>query len=179
MGVHWSANRLRWKPHISRDGTQHTLSHLHPFRFVVELPEGKGHPARTVSVQVGFSTHTFTCDVKDAPAGHELYDYDREQRAFDFERYGWSKKLRDITKGLERRKCYVAKREAFVTVEMTGVPTGLEYRVFFKTRKAGTAEIDLIVQSAYLGPKEFRPYGQTRQPIGFRVIVSRTLLGKK
>ena len=81
---------------------------------------------------------------------------------------------------LETRKCYFAKNENFFTVEIAGAPAGHEYRVFFAVRRdtthADTAT--LIVQSAYFGPVELRPKGQTRKQVRFLVILSNALLGK-
>ena len=133
-------------------------------------------PARTVEIHVGFSCHVFTCRAEDAGPEPELYSDNRETRAFHLERYEWSHRLKEIVTDLERRKCYFARREHFVTIETSETPHGYEYRVFFTLRRKDASSIELIVQSAYLGKKELRPHGQTKKPIGFRVIVSKVLL---
>jgi hypothetical protein len=54
-------------------------------------------------------------------AAPELYLDNRETRAFDEERYNWSFRLKGIVTDLERRKCYFAGREHFVTLEAEGM----------------------------------------------------------
>jgi hypothetical protein len=135
-----------------------------------------GHPARDVEIRVGFSMHTFT--VKRADAGPEAdpYDDDREAgvRFFDPERYELSKSLPEIIKSIERRKCFWAQHEAFLTLDRIDAADS-EYRVFFSVRRVDGRTVELVVRSAYPGDPAFRPRGQTKQPIGFRVIVSKAL----
>jgi hypothetical protein len=136
-----------------------------------------GQPARVVTINVGFSCHTFTCDVADAGSDPELYSDDRETRAFDIERYQWSQSLMEIVIGLEQRKCYFAGREQFVTFELNGAPSGCAYRVFFRVRRRDSRTVDLIVQSAYVGPIEKTPFADQRKKLmRFKVVVSKVLL---
>jgi hypothetical protein len=176
MGVNWAARFIRWKPHVRSNGEICALSHLHPFRFNLAFAAGQHRPARVIGIRVGFTCHAFTCAVANAGPAPELYSDNRETRAFDSERYEWSHRLKEIIKGLEARKCYVARREHFVTLEMDGIPAGYEYRVFFTVRRQDANTVDLIVQSAYVGRKESAPRGQGRKPMGFSVIVSKVLL---
>jgi hypothetical protein len=116
---------------------------------------------------------------EDAGPHPEPYSDNRETRAFHRERYEWSHRLREIIESLERRKCYFARREHFITLETEDTPAGYEYRIFFTVRRKDAGAVELVVQSAYLGRKELRPRGQTKKPIGFRVIVSRLLRGQR
>lgn len=170
----------RWKPHVSSDGRSYSLSHLHPFRFTLELPADGQYSARTVTVHVGFGLHVFTCDFARASERAEEYCDGRERRAFDEVRYHASFQLEALIPTSEMRKCYSAKNANFFTAEIAGAPHGHEYRVFFSVRRhpeeANT--VQLIVQSAYFGKTELRPKGRRRKPIGFRVIISNALLGK-
>ena len=93
------------------------------------------------------------------------------------QRYERSKSLRAIVIGLEFRKCYFAGRHQFVTFELNGAPSGYEYRVFFSLRRGDSRTVELIVQSAYLGPIQNRPTADQRKNLmRFRVIVSKVLL---
>jgi len=167
---------IRWKPHVRRNGETCALSHLHPFRFDIKFDATAGQPARVVAIHVGFSCHVFTRRLDHAGPAPELYSDDRETRAFDTERYEWSHLLRGIVISLERRKCYFAGREHFVSLELGGTPVGYEYRVFFTVRRRDAGSVELIVQSAYLGRVEEKPYGQRQKQMRFRVIVSKVLL---
>ena len=180
MGVNWAAGLIRWKPHANRQGELHSLSHLHPFRFVCELHRFGYYPARTITVNVGFALHVFTCSFDNAGPDAEEYRDDRERRAFDYERYWASFHLRELVQGLERRKCFFAKNENFFTVELAGAPTDHEYRVFFSVGRdsADADAVTLIVQSAYFARREWSPQNARRKPVGFRVILTNTLLGK-
>jgi hypothetical protein len=122
----------------------------------------------------------FTCDLADAGPNPECYGDSRETRAFDEQRYNASLQLEALIRGLETRKCFFAKNGNFFTVELGGAPAGREYRVFFSVRRHVEAAdtVELVVQSAYFGLAEQRPQGQRKKPIGFKVIISNTLLGR-
>jgi len=173
MGVNWAAGLIRWHPHIRPNGGKLSLSHLHPFRFDVWLEAERGKPKRLVNIHVGFSCHVFTCDVGNAGAAPELYFDDRETRAFDEERYNWSFRLKGTE--LEKRKCYFAGSEHFVTLDVEGMRDPLEYRVFFAIRRKDSSTLELVVQSAYVSKKDFSPRGLGKKPIRFCVIASRAL----
>ena len=180
MGVNWAAGLIRWRPHTSSDGRTYSLAHLHPFRFTHDLRSNDNYSARTITINVGFSLHTFTCEFANASPGAEEYRDDRERRAFDQERYGASLQLEALVRGIASRKCYFARKDNFVTTERAGAPPDHEYRVFFAMRPDRT-EIDtvtLIVQSAYYGRMELSPRGQRAKHVRFPVILSNTLLGK-
>ncbi len=171
---------MRWEPHRDHDGKSHSLTHLHPFRFAVELFAQHGRPARTVTIHVGFGLHVFTCDIANAAPNASKYGDDREIRAFDLERYQASRQLEALVRGLATRKCFFARNENFFTVEVPGALEGHEYRVFFRVRRHPVKldTVELIVQSAYFGRIELRPRGQRRKPVGFRLIIASALLGK-
>ncbi len=63
MGVNWAAGLIRWKPHIDSCGRIYSLAHLHPFRFACEVQRFRHHPARAVTINVGFGLHVFTCSL--------------------------------------------------------------------------------------------------------------------
>lgn len=172
---------MHWEPHVDRACRANSLAHLHPFRYELLLPEHKGQPARTVAIHVGFGSHVFTCKLADAEPDADPYSDDRETRWFDQRRYQASFRLEAIIRDLENRKCFFAKDQNFVTVEGIGAPPGHEYRVFFYARKNDTERnsVRLIIQSAYFGELANRPRGQTRKPVGFRVIISSALLGNR
>lgn len=181
MGVNWAAGLIRWRPHVSADGRTYSLAHLHPFWFTCEMPGSARHPARTITINVGFALHVFTCDFANAAPPPEEYWDDRECRAFDYERYKGSLHLGELLRGIETRKCFFAKNENFFTTEMACAPAGHEYRVFFNVRR-DTAQADsvtLIVQSAYFARMDVGPRALRRQPVGFRVIISNTLMGRQ
>lgn len=179
MGVNWASGLIRWKPHLDRAGRQYSLSHLHPFRYELALPEYHGQSARTVAIHVGFAIHVFTCKLAEAEPDADPYVDDREIRWFDLPRYQASFRLEAIIRDLENRRCYFAKNENFVTVEGVGAPPGYEYRVFFIARRNDNERdsVRIVVQSAYFGELAYRPSGQARKPVGFRVIISSALLG--
>ena len=180
MGAHWAAGLIRWKPHTSSDGTTYSLAHLHPFRFTCDLRSGATGAARTITINVGFSLHVFTCAFASADPTADEYGDDRERRAFDYERYRASLRLAALVRGLEKRKCYVTKRQNFVTSEMTDAPAGHEYRVFFAVRpdKTQANTVTLIIQSAYFGRLESSPRERRARHVRLSVILANALQGK-
>jgi hypothetical protein len=55
----------------------------------------------------------------------------------------------------------------------------LEYRVFFAVRRKDSSTLELVVQSAYVGKKDFSPRGSGKKPIRFCVIASRVLARRR
>lgn len=144
----------------------------------MEFSEHKGKPARTVTVHVGFASHTFTCEEDQAGANSDAYPLAREERFFDLERYNWSKRLRQIVRDLPKSKCYFTEGDSFLTVRGDGVPPGMEYRVFFSVRRRNVNTVELVVRSAFLGKIDTAPRGRRKQPVGFRVILLNTCDGR-
>lgn len=187
MAVHWAAGLMRWRPHQGPDGEAYPLHHLHPLRYELTLPAKGKYPALDVEIRVGFALHTFTrrVDPGDGPAWR--YADDREVRIFDPVRYQLSERLPDVVRTLDRRKCYHAKARNFLTLgEPDGLPAGHDYQVFFDLRRwtsvevqGGRPVIQLIVQSAYTAPLDQAPRGRRRQPVGFNVLVSGVVAGRK
>jgi hypothetical protein len=118
-----------------------------PHGVEVRFAAAGGRPARIVEIQVGFTCHVFTCDIDNAGATPELYSDKRETRAFDEERYNWSFRLKGLLTELEKRKCYFARREHFVTFEDEGVRPGYEYRVFFTVRRKNSSTVASVTFS--------------------------------
>jgi hypothetical protein len=71
MRARWANRFPRWPPH-SIDGRIHELSHLHPFRYPLLLPEKLNWESREVEIRVAFSAHTFTrgCSIAEDPDYH-------------------------------------------------------------------------------------------------------------
>lgn len=172
----------RWWPH-KHEGGSYLLTHLHPFRFSMELPASNVYAARAIEIRVAFSCHTFTR----VPRGDDgdLQPYlarEGEVRMFCHERYPLSKSLPDIIRSLPTRKCYFAGRENYFVVENHPLlAAGQEYRVFFDVRHAGVADaVLLFVQSAYPAILDRgSPQGARRKAVGFRVLVSHALRNTK
>lgn len=187
MGTNWGAGLMRWRPHVhSVSNTTYSLSHLHPFQFNLQMAETPKFKPLDVKIFVGFSMHTFTRgeDPGDDPTWR--YHDKRETRIFDLDRYKLSKCLPDVVRTLDRRKCFHAKNQNFLTLgQPEGVPAGQEYQVFFDLRRgrAGRGDqsvpaVELIVQSAYAAPYGRAPRGRRRQPVGFRVLINGALDGR-
>jgi len=71
MRAKWANTFPRWPPH-SIEGRTYELSHLHPFRYPLLLPERPNQAAREVEIRVAFSAHTFTrgCSIAERPDYH-------------------------------------------------------------------------------------------------------------
>ena len=100
MRARWANTYPRWPPH-SIDGRTYELSHLHPFRYPLLLPERPNNAAREVEIRVAFSAHTFTsgCLISEAPD----YPYStgpRDLRKFCPTRYEFSKIFRTSSAAL-------------------------------------------------------------------------------
>ena len=187
MAVPWAAGMMRWRPHPGPDGVVYPLHHLHPLRYDLTLPAKGKYAALDVEIRVGFAMHTFTRDADPADDPAWRYADDREIRIFDAFRYRLSKCLPGVVRTLDRRKCYHAKSQNFLTLgEPDGLPAGQEYQVYFDLRrrridevKGGRPIIQLIVQSAYAVPFGQAPRGRRRQPVGFHVLISSVVAGRK
>lgn len=121
---------------------------------------------------------TFTCSLQKAGPDPEIYEDDREQRAFDVQRYEMSKGLRPIIESLHQRHCYFANGDGFFTLELDGLPQGHDYRVFFAVRRKSSTEVELVVKSAHVGRSDQLPTGARKKKVGFRMIIGKCLAGE-
>lgn len=179
MGINWTATSIRWQPHVDKDGRRLSLAHLSPFSFELHLGPHHGQPARTITVNVGFALHVFTCDVADAGPAPEIYGDAREIRAFDIDRYIRSYRLPAIVRQLDKRKCYFAGRQNYFTLGAQDGLAGHEYRAFFGVRRKDANTVELVVQSAYTVRKDEIPKGRRLKVVRFRVIASEALHGRQ
>ena len=179
MRAKWANTFARWPPH-SIEGITYELSHLHPFRYPLLLPERPNQPAREVEIRVAFSAHTFTagCSISEVP-DHHYSTGPRDLRKFCPTRYQLSKKLPDVARSLENRKCFFTDRNNYFVIELPeALPAGFEYWVFFDVR--GVPDPDavlLFIQSAYAGDASKTPRGRKAEKVGFRVLVGKALDG--
>jgi hypothetical protein len=110
-------------PH-SIDGRIYELSHLHPFRYPLLLPEKLSRESREVEIRVAFSAHTFTrgCSIAEDPDYH-YSTAPRDLRKFCPNRYELSKMLPDVVLSLDGRKCFFTDRNNYFVVD-PGTVTG-------------------------------------------------------
>jgi len=181
MRAKWANTFPRWPPH-SIGGRIYELSHLHPFRYPLLLPERPNHPEREVEIRVAFSAHAFTtgCSIAESPDYHYSTG-PRDLRKFCPNRYEFSKLLPDVVRSLDGRKCFFTDRNNYFVVELPEtLPTGFEYWIFFDVR--GVAKPDavlLFIQSAYAGDTRKSPYSRRREKVRFRMLVSKALEGRR
>ena len=181
MRAKWANTFPRWPPH-STDGRTFELSHLHPFRYPLLLPERPNHAAREIEIRVAFSAHTFTsgCLISEVP-DYQYSTGPRDLRKFCPTRYEFSKVLPDVVRSLDGRKCFFTDRNNYFVVELPeALPAGFEYWIFFDVR--GVPEPDavlLFIQSAYAGDTRKSPYSRRREKVRFRMLVSKALEGRR
>ena len=181
MRAKWANTFPRWPPH-SIEGQTYDLSHVHPFRYSLLLPERPNQAAREVEIRVTFSAHTFTesCPLSEVP-DRNYSTGPRDLRRFCPTRYQLSKKLPDVARGLEQRKCFFTDRNNYFVIELPdALPAGFQYWVFFDVR--GISDPDavlLFIQSAYAREAKMTPRGRKAEKVGFRVLVSKALDGRR
>jgi len=107
MSAKWASKLPRWPPH-NIAGRVYDLAHLHPFRYSLFLAARPGQPAREVEVRVAFSAHAFTtgCLITEDP-NHHYSTGPRDLRKFCPDRYELSKRLPDVVRKLDGRKCFL------------------------------------------------------------------------
>jgi hypothetical protein len=110
MRAKWANTFPRWPPHRI-EGRTYELSHLHPFRYPLLLPERPNHAAREVEIRVAFSAHTFTssCLMGECP-DYQYSTGPKDLRKFCPTRYEFSKVLPDVVRSLDGRKCFFTYR---------------------------------------------------------------------
>lgn len=172
---------MRWRPYVDGAGHAYGLSHLHPFRFEVDLEARAGLAARTVHVHVGFGMHCFTRKAEDGDDSGRHYADDRETRTFSPERYQLSRELPKIVRTLGLRRCGFAKDDNYVTVDLPTVDgQSIRYAVFFNVKawkERGQDSVLLVVQSAYVLSAGKPNPGKGR--VGFNVLLGNVLRGVK
>jgi hypothetical protein len=134
-----------------------------------------GRPKEDVEIQIGFSSHTFTTGCTSAEGPHEAYSTATDPRRFCPERYELSMQLTNVVRNLENRKCFYTRRDNYFVAEVSGLPKGYEYWIFFDVRKIATRAVIVWIESAYVGCINNPPSGRKRQKVNFRVLVRKAL----
>jgi|GEM_PF-1696709 len=180
MSAKWAEKLTRWRPYESEDRI-YDLSHVHPFRYTLTLAAMPNHAAREVEVRIGFSSHTFTVGCEPPDVAHLHYSRPNDPRKFCPERYELSKRLQDIMRNLEHRKCFFTNYKNYFVVELPEtLAAGFEYWVFFDVRNVGERDAVLIfVESAYVGDATKTPYRSRREKVGFKVLVNKALQNQR
>jgi hypothetical protein len=173
---------MKWLP-FNHDGNVYDLAHLHPCTLVYERPREGNKAAEVYNVDVIFTLHCFSRDLKPGEiCDRNLMCSDGpENRVFDFRRYELSKLLPEIIQALPSKKPYHNNnRRNFFTVEVvTESGSHVEYDIFFKVKKKAKGMLEMIVETAFVrdpGYDSTRPVGK---PIRFWIILHNTLNNKK
>jgi hypothetical protein len=177
MSMEWAKGLPWWAPYRG-EGVTYDLSHLHPFRYHLQLEAKGDRRALTVEIRVAFESHTFTVGCLMAESPHLQYSGGQHDlRRFCPTRYELSKLLPDVIRNLRVRRCYFALRNNFFVVELPrGLQPDREYRVFFDVRPTPDRDAVMVrVQSAYVGDKANPPIGRTAKKVGFAVLVVKAL----
>lgn len=162
-------------------GVEYDLSHLHPCEIQYIQQGTDKQKENKYVVEVCYSLHCFS-KTKEANAD-PLLDYSdrRETRTFSFVRYELSKKLPQIIKDLDTKKCMHTSKGNFYVIEVT-MPNGIkeEYEVYFevkRTTRKGVAR--LFIQSAYVRDNEHGNRSSSTKKISLFVILHNKLAGKE
>ena len=161
---------MKWHPAVI-NGETYDLSHLHPITFTLALEARGKHAAATFEIDVIFGLHCFTEALQSTSPAALHYSDRKETRCFNLDRYMLSLQLPKIIISLDRRRCYRAKLNNYMTFEMAG-PAGsvVHYQVYFQVTKSKAKEgrLTLFVQSAY--PKDVPQKVQREKPCLFKTI---------
>ena len=126
--------------------------------------------------------HTFTRGLKEGEvvADELLYRDSRETRVFDFERYELSKRLLEIIRQLDERRCYHTGHGNFFTIELVSEDgTSQEYEIYFKVSRASRKGwLNLYVESAYARDSGYQTSQPKKRKIGLQVIAYNITHGK-
>lgn len=171
---------MKWRPAFI-DGVTYDLSHLHPFSFALALDARGELPAITFTIHVTFGLHCFTKDIEvGCDPAHHYDDARGEIRCFCANRHEMSLALPEIIRSLNRRRCYEAKHNNYMTFELQGANGNtVHYQVYFKVTRSGLGEnaLTLFVQSAY--PKDVPQKVQRAKPCLFKAICAEVVRKKK
>jgi hypothetical protein len=165
---------VQWKD-FTYGGQVYDLRHLAPFTLRFDRAAEQGKAAIVYTVDVVFSLHCFTSKFPDKPFDPKLkYADARETRVFDFERYELSKRLPEIVRTLDHRRCLHTGHGNFVTIQIvTNSGETRSYHVFFEPSKSGKkGRLNLYIQSGYVPA---RKVGHTGKPMRFLFILHNTL----
>lgn len=147
--------------HIAIGGVQHSLAHLQPFSYTVQITDAK-MVVTPISVAVEFSSHCVSKGPKDgqtldfSQTGYEplVIDHRHIKRRFLPARYEASVVLPKILQSLDERPCLFTKGNNFLTIEMKevipGYPDGTQYEVYFNVKQSGAASVAVYVESAFV-----------------------------
>ena len=172
---------MKWRAARIGDAL-YDLAHLHPFSFEFAVPAYGEKPELRYGIDVVFSLHCFTRDVRrgDVYAGEWAYSDSRETRLFDERRYRWSLQLPKIVRAIGERRCFHTTRDNFFTVEFVDEQgRAAKYTIYFKlSRSPRSSRLNLYIQSAYVQEDIPRSHKNPRKPIWFAVIAHNVSVGR-
>ena len=168
---------------FKHDETTYDLTHLHPCTLVYERPAENDKAAEIYNVDVIFTLHCFSRELKPGEGCDNslMYSDGYESRVFDFRRYELSKRLPEIIQALPDRKPYHNNnRRNFFTIEVvTENGASVEYDIFFKVKKKAKGRLEMIVETAFVRDPDYDSTRPAGKPIRFWIILHNTLNNKK
>lgn len=164
-------------PDFLYKGKTYSLSHLNGFAHVYIQVAQPGKPERRYSVQIFFSDHCFTQDLKPSDDPALLYPSALKPRCFHFQRYELSKYLPETIKNLMSERLTQTGHENFLVVKLMDLEGNtVEYEIFFKL-SLENKKLKLNVESAYVrDDKERRP---DRGHVYFATLIFKISKGEK
>lgn len=185
---------LKAFPTFHYQGTDYDLAHLNAFSCeYIQPAKANDVVEKTYHCIIEFSTHCFTRGLNQRQ-NESLVNIDealhyitpKETRIFCFERYELSKKLPEIMKEVDKKKChFTSADDKFLTVSLldkNGKPQ--DYEIYFSLQKAKAKDHDvhIFINSAYIrddNHKAPRIHGRRRKPVGFFILLHNTIAKKK
>lgn len=172
---------IAWKE-FNHQGYVYDLSHLHPTQIQYVQPKTDTQPERVYTVEVCYSLHCFSKTLEPTADPRLNYSDARETRSFNIERYELSKKLPQIIRELNLKKCMHTGKGNFYVIEVT-MPNGVkeDYEVYFEVKPSPTGKgiARLFVQSAYVRDARHGNRLQATKKISLYVILNHRLTGKQ
>ena len=173
---------MQWNP-FKYQGQIFDLTHVHPFDWEYTALATNKRLEHTYRIEVQFSMHTFTRGIEEGEVLDPALNYrdSREERAFDFMRYDFSKQLPTIVQQLGKRVCYHTHHGTFFSIEVVNAEgMAQDYEVYFKlSRSSRKGWLTLYVQSAYVRDRKHGTAQPKRRKIGFQVIAYNIMANKK
>jgi hypothetical protein len=162
---------------ISIHGIDYDLTHLQKKIFPVEIEATSKFQAIKTNIIVTYTSHCTSIGTNKCPVDfdsigqcYKIVDDRGDERKFDYERYGYSKKLPEIFREIVDKKCYQTIYRNYLVVKSKTNTMPKYYHVFFRIKRTGSC-LDIRVDSAY--PIETLQTGKNR-PIRGSVLLAKT-----
>lgn len=148
-----------------------SVKHLAEDHVYYEQKAKAEKPARSYSVSIEYTNHTYTKACKNDSDIYHAKDKSGNRRVFDYDRYQLSFDLPILIRNLMDMHVYRVDNGYMITREMILNGEKIDYEVYFTIWRSQNNSMRLLVRSAYPRDRFHQDNKSKRQKVSFAVLL--------